>query len=304
MKKEDLIQKWLNNEQLTKEELEAFEKLDAYDSYIKISETAKQFRAPEYVVTENLSKLKKELNSKKINASRSTKKNLKIFLRIAAIFVVGLGLYFSFFTTNRNTTVTTIASQKKDIQLPDKSLVKLNATSSITYDEKNWKNNRKLDLQGEAYFNVSEGQKFDVNTSLGIISVIGTRFNVKQREQLLEVICYEGVVSVTINNETKYLREHDVIVYDSEVINKSKIADSEPQWYYNKSYFYKVPYSKVLKELEWQYGVKLETKNIDPTIVFTGNFVHSDIQTALKSITIPMRLKYVINNKTVTLYKE
>ncbi|GAA0725117.1 hypothetical protein GCM10009430_30280 [Aquimarina litoralis] len=304
MKKEDLIKKWLDNEQLTKEELEAFKKLDAYDSYVKIAETAKSFSAPEYVVSDNLSKLKEGLSTKKSNTSNSTKKNLKLFLRIAAIFVVGLGLYFSFFTADRNTTVETIASQKKDIQLPDKSLVKLNATSSITYDEKNWKNKRQLHLQGEAYFDVSEGQKFDVNTSLGTISVIGTRFNIKQREQFLEVICYEGVVSVTINNETKYLREHDAIVYDSKVVNKLKIADFEPQWFNNKSYFYRVSYSKVLKELEWQYGVVIKTKNIDPSIIFTGNFVHSDIQTALKSITIPMRLKYVINNKTVTLYKE
>lgn len=301
MKKEDLIQKWLDNEQLTKQESEAFKKLDVYDSYIKIAENAKKFEAPEYDVVSNMKIINKKLETSKTKSSN--KNYLKVITRIAAAFIIGIGLYYTF-SNNTDTTVKTIASQKETIKLPDSSTVKLNATSSLTYDEKNWNNNRQLHLLGEAYFNVATGKKFDVTTSLGTVSVIGTRFNVKQRENLLEVTCYEGVVSVTINEETKYLRAKDALVYDSQVTKELKVTDKEPKWYYNKSYFYKTQYARVLKELEWQYGVEIKTKNIDPSIIFTGNFVHSDIELALKSITIPMRLKYVINNKTVTLYKE
>ncbi|MGY3792665.1 FecR family protein [uncultured Aquimarina sp.] len=301
MKKEDLIQKWLDNEQLTKQESEAFKKLDVYDSYVKISETAKKFSAPEFDVSENMQKMNQQLKSR--NTNSPSKNYLKVVLRIAAAFVIGIGLYFAF-SNDYNTKVETLASQKTKINLPDESTVRLNSTSLVTYDEKNWNTKRKIHLSGEAYFNVAQGKKFDVETSLGTISVIGTRFNVKQRENLLEVTCYEGVVSVTINKETKYLRERDAVVYDSKGIKQLKVNDKEPKWYYNKSYFFKTPYSRVLKELEWQYGVEIKTKNIDPSIIFTGNFVHSDIELALKSITIPMRLKYVINNKTVTLFKE
>ena len=301
MKKEDLIQKWLDNEQLTKQELEAFEKLDAYSSYVKIAETAKKFEAPEYDVASNLKIINKKLEQKKTNPSN--KNYLKVIFRIAAAFIIVIGLYYVF-SNDPNTRIKTIASQKETVKLPDDSTVKLNATSSIAYNEKNWNSNRELHLLGEAYFNVATGKKFDVTTSLGTVSVIGTRFNIKQRENLLEVTCYEGVVSVTIDKETKYLRAKDALIYDSKVIKELKVTDKEPKWYYNKSYFYKTQYNRVLKELEWQYGVEVKTKNIDPSIIFTGNFVHSDIELALKSITIPMRLKYVINNKTVTLYKE
>ncbi|WP_405205421.1 FecR family protein [Aquimarina sp. LLG6339-5] len=300
MKKKDLITKWLNNDQLTKQESEAFEKLDAYDSYVKISETAKKFSAPDYDTISNLQNLTNDLSKKKQMPKR--KSYIKILFPVAAIFVIGIGLYFSFFK-QYDTTIKTI-SDKSTINLPDDSMIRLNATSSLTYNEKNWESERKISLQGEAYFKVAKGKKFDVHTPSGIVSVIGTRFNIKQRENFFEVICYEGVVSVAIGDETKYLRAGDALEYDSNVILDKKVTDQEPKWYYNKSYFYKVPFSKVLKELEWQFGVTLETKNIDPSILFTGNFVHSDIENALKSVTIPMRIKYVINNKTVTLSKE
>jgi ferric-dicitrate binding protein FerR (iron transport regulator) len=42
---------------------------------------------------------------------------------------------------------------------------------------------------------------FSVNTTAGVITVLGTQFNVKERNYF-EVHCYEGLVSVTHNNET------------------------------------------------------------------------------------------------------
>ncbi len=301
MKKKDLISKWLDNEQLTKQESEAFEQLDAYDSYVKISETAKKFSAPDYDLKGNQKILKNELDGRK----RIIPKNsyLKTFIRIAAIFVIGIGLYFSFFR-EYDTTFSTLVSETSTTELPDKSTVKLNSLSSITYNKKNWTEERKIALDGEAYFSVATGKKFDVHTSSGIVSVIGTRFNVKQRGDFLEVICYEGVVSVAVADQTKFLRVGDILEFDSGQILEKKNPNLEPQWFSKRSLFYGTPYGDVLKELEWQYGITIETKNIDPSILFTGNFVHSDIQMALKSITIPMRLKYVIKNKTVTLFKK
>ncbi|WP_378177693.1 FecR family protein [Aquimarina sp. SS2-1] len=301
MKKEDLITKWLDNQQLTKQESKAFEQLDAYDSYVRISEMAKKFSAPDYNLEENIEILKGKLSKRKVSSAKTS--TLKVFLRIAAIFVVGIGLYFSFFK-EYDTTIDTLASEKSTHVLPDESKIRLNALSSITYDKKNWFSERKVTLKGEAYFNVAKGKKFDVYTESGVINVVGTRFNVKQREGFFEVVCYEGVVSVTVDKQTEFLRAGDMISLISGEITKNKITDKEPKWYYNKSYFYKTPFKRVLKELEWQYGVQMRTKNIDTAILFTGNFVHSDIEIALKSITIPMRLKYMIDNKTVTLYKE
>ncbi len=301
MKKEDLILKWLDNDQLTKQESEAFEQLSAYDSYVKISEAAEKFRAPNYDVSDNLEILTKKITTRKKPVSKTSYP--KTLARIAAILIVGIGLYFSFFN-DQAITISTIASEKSTVKLPDESIVKLNALSSVIYNQSDWENQRIVTLDGEAHFKVAKGKKFDVHTSSGIVSVIGTEFNIKQRSDFFEVICYEGVVSVTIDKQTKYLKAGDVIEVVSEKFIEKKTNRSKPDWHQNKSFFQKTPYEKVLKELEWQYGVQVRTKNIDRAKLYTGNFVHSDIHSALKSITIPMRLKFVIDNKTVTLYKE
>ncbi|MBQ0733613.1 FecR family protein [Aquimarina celericrescens] len=301
MKEKDIIKKWLDHKQLTTDELEAFKNLDAYNSYIKISEAARKFESPEYNIQEELEDIQRLLSKHKKRSFLSSQIN--IFIRIAAVFVLGIGTYFTFF--NENTiTENTLVSEKISIELPDQTIVTLNSLSSINYKNKDWDNNRKLELDGEAYFKVAKGKKFDVFTSSGVVSVLGTQFNVKQRGDYFEVVCYEGLVSVTHNNKTiklpagKFFR-----VIDDEVLN-SNTSLIKPLWIENRSAFSSTPYKYILREFERQYNVTIIAKNIDQDKLFTGNFVHSDIQTALQSITIPMRLKYEMNGNNVTLNKQ
>ncbi len=301
MKKKDLVKKWLDNEQLTTSESEAFKSLDAYDSYAKISETAKSFRSPKYDVEQNLQNLKTTLSNHQ--SISKPQKISTILLKIAAIFILGIGTYFTFFYTT-DTSVNTIASQKSSVELPDQTIVKLNALSIIKYQENDWENNREIKLEGEAYFKVAKGKKFDIHTSSGVISVLGTEFNVKQRENYFEVVCYEGLVSVTHNKSTIKLPAGQVFkVIDNKILTTTTTL-IEPDWIKGQSTFSSTPYPYILKEFERQYNVTIIAKNIDEDKLFTGNFVHSNIQTALQSITIPMRLKYKINDNNITLYKE
>ncbi|WP_271765344.1 FecR family protein [Aquimarina algiphila] len=301
MKEKDLINKWLNNAQLTHTESEAFKNLNAYDSYVRISDTAKNFKAPEYDIESNLEDLKTTLIDHKSTAA--SKHYITILMRVAAIFVIGIGTYFALFYTTE-TTVDSLASQKISVELPDHTVVQLNALSSISYQEKDWENNRKIKLEGEAYFKVAKGKKFDVQTSSGIVSVLGTQFNVKHRDHYFEVICYEGLVSVTYDRNIVKLPAGKTFKILKNVISKGETNIIQPDWIENKSMFSSTPYSYILKEFERQYDVTIIANNIDQNKLFTGNFVHSDIQTAIQSITIPMRLKYKINDNNITLYKE
>ncbi|GAA4278125.1 FecR family protein [Aquimarina mytili] len=303
MKKKDLITKWLDHEQLTREELKAFKNLDAYDSYEKISSNAKSFKAPKYNIEENLQDLKVSLTQEQRSIDTTKKFPINFLIRIAAIFILGIGTYFMAFY-NSDTITNTIAGQKTSIELPDQSSVQLNALSSIRYKEKNWEDNRKIELEGEAYFKVAKGKTFDVHTSSGIISVLGTEFNVKQREHYFEVVCYEGLVSVTYNKNTIKLPAGSVFKVQNNNIVNTTTSLVKPDWINNLSSFHSTPYSYILKEFERQYNVTIIAKNIDQDKLFTGNFVHSNIETALQSITIPMRLKYKIDNNNITLYKE
>ena len=196
MQKELLIQKWLDGE-LSEAELKDFKKLPEYESYNKLSEKALLFKDTSYNVDLEFLNLKSKIKER--DASTSKLRWIKPLLRIAAIFIIGLAVYYSPIYGD-TAVVKTLASNTASVELPDKSSVKLNAESSLNYKKRNWKKNREVNLVGEAYFKVAKGSQFDVVTWSGKVSVLGTQFNVKQRVNYFEVTCYEGLVSVTYKN--------------------------------------------------------------------------------------------------------
>ena len=297
MEKEYLIKKWLDNS-LTPEELEAFKALEDYEALTKLSNYTKGFKAPEYNQDEALKTVLHQIETKK----QSKTNWLQPVLKIAAILVLCFGAYY--YTTTLDTTFTTDFSEKISVELPDHSKVDLNALSSITFNKSDWKNNRNVSLKGEAFFDVEKGSTFNVNTANGIVTVLGTEFNVKQRENFFEVTCYEGLVQVSYkNNKTKIKPGESFLVLNGLIIN-NHTTDNKPQWLSNTSAFKSLPLKEVIAELERQYNIKVETKNINTDLLFTGRFTHDNLDTALKSITQPLQLNYTITNQTIILERE
>lgn len=297
MEKEYLIKKWLDNS-LTPEELEAFKALEDYEALTKLSNYTKGFKAPEYNEDEALKTVLHQIETKK----QSKVNWLQPVVKIAAILVLCFGAYY--YTTTLDTTFTTDFSEKISVELPDHSKVDLNALSSITFNKSDWKNNRNVSLKGEAFFDVEKGSTFNVNTSNGIVTVLGTEFNVKQRDNFFEVTCYEGLVQVTYkNNKTKIKPGESFLVLNDLVINNQTVYN-QPQWLTNTSAFKSLPLKEVIAELERQYNIKVETKNINTDLLFTGRFTHNNLDTALKSITQPLQLTYTKTNQTIILERE
>ena len=295
MEKEYLIKKWLDNS-LTPEELEAFKALEDYEALTKLSNYTKGFKAPEYNEDEALKTVLHQIETKK----QSKTNWLQPVLKIASILVLCFGAYY--YTTTLDTTFTTDFSEKISVELPDHSKVDLNALSSITFNKSDWKNNRNVSLKGEAFFDVEKGSSFNVNTPNGIVTVLGTEFNVKQRDNFFEVTCYEGLVQVTYkNNKSKIKPGESFLVLNDLVINNQTVY-SQPQWLTNTSAFKSLPLKEVIAELERQYNVKVETKNINTDLLFTGRF--NNLDTALKSITQPLQLTYTKTNQTIILERE
>ncbi|OUR91441.1 anti-sigma factor [Flavobacteriales bacterium 34_180_T64] len=297
MDKDILIQKWLDND-LSASELEAFKKLQDYDELKKLDNSLIGFKAPNYNASEALSPV--------LAAIKTHKKStpwLHIAMRVAAIFVLCFGVYY--YSTTVDTSITTLASQKDTLILPDASNVSLNAGSSLAYNKADWSEHRDVKLEGEAFFKVAKGSTFNVITDLGTVSVLGTQFNVKQRENYFEVVCYEGLVSVSFNSEQRKLKagEH-VLFIDGKLIISDPETKNTPSWLQNESYFKSLPYKYVISEFERQFGLSIDTKHIDTELLFTGNFSHNDIDIALKSITLPLQITYSKTNQTITLIRE
>ena len=302
--KEHLIHKWLDGE-LNDAELKAFKELPEYASYTKLSEKALLFKDTSYNVGLEFEKFNSTIKNRKETTKTRTIQWIRPLLQVAAILIIALTVYYSPLYGDE-TTIKALASNIESVELPDNSSVKLNAASSLKYSKRNWKKNREVNLVGEAYFKVEKGSQFDVVTWLGKVSVLGTQFNVKQRVNYFEVTCYEGLVSVSYKGkEIKLPAGKSFKVIDG-VIVEGETNDSLPSWTQkNISSFKSVPYSEVIKEFERQYNVVIETNNIDLKQLFTGSFTNKDKKLALKSITIPLQLKYhQENNKTIVLTKK
>jgi ferric-dicitrate binding protein FerR (iron transport regulator) len=228
--------------------------------------------------------------------------NFKIIYRVAAVLVVLLtSAYFLFYNTT--TSFETQIAQTKTFHLPDDSEVLLNAASKITFNEKKWDKKRDLTLEGEAYFQVKKGQTFSVNTVDGIVKVLGTHFNVKQRKNYFEVSCFEGLVSVTHNNETIKLPPGKTFrLINNTIEDVPDFNAQNPSWMQQESSFDRIPLDQVIAELERQYDLKIKTEGVDTSKLFTGSFTHKDQKIALEAITIPLKLSYKIEGKTIIFY--
>ncbi|GAA0754526.1 FecR family protein [Psychroflexus lacisalsi] len=297
IKKEYLINKWLNNE-LTEEELKAFKKLDDYDSYMKISEKAKYFKCPDFNTNDSLKNIESNIKAKK---SSSYKIRYQYLAAVAAILIVAFSIFKIFNNNSDIKTFKTEVAKTQTINLPDNSIVNLSANSLISFDNSAWDTKRNLTLEGEAFFDVEKGKKFTVETSYGKIQVLGTQFNVKARKYGFEVACYEGSVQINVDDRIYVLEEKNHFTLKNKNISKSKTVFKSPDWKRNSTILKSTSLDVVLKEFKNYYDVDFETSTVDMSRQYTGSFIHNDLENALKSITLPLDLTYEIKKEKVVL---
>lgn len=299
MKNEKEILKWLNNE-LSSQEIEDLKQSEDLQTLEKIAHYASQLETPKVDAQAALEAFKARNHSKKKVKVRTL--NFKTFFRVAAILVIMLTSSYFLFFNNIKSFETQIA-QTKTVTLPDNSEVILNAASKLSFNEKKWADKRVLTLEGEAFFKVQKGQTFSVNTDAGIVTVLGTQFNVKERKNYFEVHCYEGLVSVTHNNKTIKLPPGKTFrVINGTIENVEDFDAKNPSWIQQESSFNSIPLDQVIAELERQYDIKIKLEGVDTTKLFTGSFTNNNEKIALQAVTIPLQLSYRIQGKTIIFY--
>lgn len=300
MDQENLIKKWLNND-LTEAERKTFDALEDASFYKDIIANASHFKASKFSSIDDFETFKKRSLEKETKVRKLDW--FKPAMRIASVAVVALGLFY-IFNLNSLTEVETQIAEKNVITLPDASQVTLNAQSEIAYNDKKWKNHREIQLKGEAFFDVAKGEKFDVVTESGIISVLGTEFNVKQRGSFFEVACFEGTVKVATKEDTVTLNVGDNITVINGKLTKGSNAFPEPQWTKNKSYFQRTPVSEVFAELQRQFGVTVKQENIDTKQLFTGGFDHTNLANAVMAIGQPLGMDHKIQDGNTVVFSQ
>lgn len=227
----------------------------------------------------------------------------KIFIGIAAAIL--LIVFINGIWGGNNNLTTTSKGELSSLVLPDNSVVELNADSEVRYDDEIWKKERKLTLKGEAFFNVKKGEKFSVSTNKVIVEVLGTSFNVYDRDKIVDVRCETGKVRVInkLNNDTIIL--HPGTGVKMVGINKLETykfnINDKIIWKDGIVSFENQSLEFVFEELERQYNIKV---NVDKKILikkYTGHFILGNLEKSLYSICWPMHLKYEIENNKVNI---
>ena len=296
----EIIEKWLNGT-LSDEERRSFEGSEDFRKIQRILKKSEDFRAPGYDVEAELQKFQ-EAHMNKSNVVRVNW--FTPVLRIAAAFAL-VAVAWWFFNRTDTIEYQTAYGEKLEVILPDSSVMVLNANSVASLDPDQWTNERSLELNGEAYFKVKKGSRFEVSSMQGTVSVLGTQFNVKSREKYFEVICYEGKVGVETPNHSLKLEQNDFFRLINDQKTEDKHPFTSPSWVANESRFSSVPFYEVLDELERQYGVAFTRKDVPADELFSGGFTHENLELALKSITLPMNIRYeIVDDQTIILTGE
>jgi ferric-dicitrate binding protein FerR (iron transport regulator) len=229
-------------------------------------------------------------------------KSRRGILRILPYGIAAALAIFAIANINFDTEYSTALAEVQEITLPDESTVIVNADSKLSFDEKNWDNQREIRLSGEAFFNVKKGSQFIVETDYGTVEVLGTSFNVYARDNNFNVVCETGKVGVNTSNEITILMPNQGVKITNGVHqlneNLNKKA-SRINWMSGIYLYDEAPFVEVINELERQLDVTIK---VDPSLIdesFTGSFDKKDLDTALSEVFWPLGLKYKIDGKSI-----
>lgn len=272
---------------LTDDDLRAKVSAEDFQAYRKLKDSLAALELPAPDMDANFASVKAKKAAALDQKHRPKVVRLYAYIAAAASVLLLVGLYNFFIFSN---TAAASFGEARDLALTDYSHVRLNAKSSVSYPNL-FAMNRNLTLDGEAYFEVTKGQRFTVETSQGSVTVLGTKFNVLVRDGVFEVTCFEGKVQVCHENQIVVLTPGNAIRFYDGASESWQTDAAKPGWAQQESSFRNMPLVAVLSALENQYGVKIDCPESAKNTRFTGTFTHRNLDTALQSVCVPMQLK-------------
>lgn len=224
------------------------------------------------------------------------------WISYAAAASVAAILFFYFYSPV--TTLNVGNGERLAYQLPDNSTVELNADSKISFKRKAWSDERIVELEGEAFFDVEKGSTFKVITPSGQVEVLGTSFNVNTRNNELSVKCKTGRVRVTAQGDEKILTPGKATKTNKDKPGLELVYDIDVNqaigWRDGNYYFQNVPLKVAFEEMERQYDVTIQASSAVSAKL--GSWLFSgDLNNALKQVCFPNNLSFKEQGKTVII---
>ena len=195
------------------------------------------------------------------------------------------------------------------VVLADGTKVYLNADTKLTYPEQFVGKERKVSVEGEAYFEVKKDAKkpFIVDVASMQIKVLGTSFNVNAYPTESKVLTTLDEGSVKIRNAQSnsfdyIMKPGETAIYEKEtgtcIIQKNKDYKNESVWMKDVLIFNDTPLEDVLKVLSRKYNVQF---NIENEAIYSYTYTLRSEGESLQEILESMRhitpIKYEKTNR-------
>ena len=237
------------------------------------------------------------------------------WVKIAAMLLIiaGAGLAIAYFSKPETPSYITISNPVGAIQkirLPDSSYVWLNASTSLRY-KKSFQENRELELDGEAFFEVTHdaSHPFKIKADGVETTVLGTAFDIKAyaSEKTTSVCVVNGRVQVADDQmPATILKASDVLIYDKQLhtVSLSSVDSAiKPAWTEGKFEFKGERFDLIAETLERWYGVHFifSTPDMRDCRYYASFDNISSLQNILTTMSGLNGMQYVIEKDTVTI---
>ena len=230
---------------------------------------------------------------------------LKYAIAASIAIILGIGA-FNFFKSNSNKFIafTNDSEAVKTVELPDGSTIYLANHSTLKY-QADFKNNRNLELNGEAFFEVARDEQhpFIIQTNYGEVEVLGTSFNVNTKNDRAFVSVASGLVALRNDNESIKLKANQAAYSDSKHVSKvTEVNLNFLSWKTGEFKFEDDEITKVVDDLKTVYDNEiLISDGIDPNCKFTGTFKNQEIEHIIEAIALSCDLEFIIENDTIVI---
>lgn len=240
---------------------------------------------------------------------KNIKPNYSFKLGVAASILLLIGLSsFWFFNTSKNTEsliVSNTSNEFKEVLLKDGTTVILNANTTIKYID-NYNGTRFLDLKGEAFFKVKRNEKkpFIVKTKDIKTEVLGTSFNIKDRDSIVKVTVATGLVKVYNANQSVLLKPNEQTKYKRATgafITKKTLHQFAVSWFTETISLDNVSLLELSDYIKYKYNVDTKFLNNDLKKLRMSLSISRDesIENVVHQINYINELKLTINQNNM-----
>ena len=243
-------------------------------------------------------------------------------VRIAAAAVIAAVLLAGGLTTvllskrlAQPVTVVTQLGERSQVVLPDGTKVWLNSSSSVEYVAPFFSRQRRVKMEGEAYFEVEHDRRapFVVSTNGLDIEVLGTRFNIRNddNEHRVTTVLLEGAVKAYASGRAQAsVRLHPAqqLVFDTRThamrLTDCPSAERSINWIDGRFCFEHDTFGEIVAELKRYYNVDIRfMDNRLRDMRFSGNFrVEDGIYHIMSVLQLTYKFNYRIAGNDIELY--